>query len=343
MQIFSVSNPARHAPKWYVADGVVRPCPDNPERVLRILKYLSGPIMEAATDPWPALRAIHRADYLKYLQTIHEKWTAEFGDCDVIPDTFVPRRAGTPTPCPSKPVAQAGYYCFDMAAPITAGTFDAVFDGAKCAVSAANAVLGGKPAAYALCRPPGHHAGPDYCGGFCYLNNAAAAAQHLRMKGMSRVAILDVDYHQGNGTQDIFYARDDVLFISIHADPNAQFPYFWGHADEMGMEKGLGFNHNLPLPRGTSEQLWMETFARAVALVPPFKADGLVISLGVDTSAQDTVGDFRLSPMAFWKIGCALAALNLPTLFVQEGGYNLDDIGPSVANVLEGFETSATK
>ena len=245
MRIFHTPHHRLHAPEWYIADGTRHACPDNPKRIERLLEAVrSLPGTQLLTpesiDPWPALRGVHTPDYLDYLQTIHAIWLAEFGhegSTQVLPDTFVRRMPGTKRP--DKPSAQAGYYCFDMAAPITAGTFEAVLAGATCAVAAAESLLeesGPKHqrSAYALTRPPGHHAGPDYCGGFCYLNNAAAAAQHLLNRGMKKVAILDVDYHQGNGTQDIFYDRGDVLFVSIHADPNTQYPYFWGHADERG-------------------------------------------------------------------------------------------------------------
>lgn len=240
---------------------------------------------------------------------------------------------------PAWPIAQAGYYCFDMAAPITAGTYEAAVESARCAVAAAQAVLEGDGggAAYALCRPPGHHAGPDYCGGFCYLNNAALAAQHLVMAGKTRVAILDLDYHHGNGTQDIFYPRNDVLFISLHADPNTQYPYFWGHADETGTGQGQGFNVNFPLPRGTTETVWLATFDQALTHVRNFHPDALIISFGVDTFEHDDVGDFGISQNGFAGIGRRLHSLHLPTLLIQEGGYNLTAVGPCVTTVLSAF------
>ena len=334
MQVFTADTHLLHQPQWYIADGTVRPCPDHPARVDRIRNALQNAgnfdiAPPAEIDPWPALRAIHASDYLAYLQTIHTVWTAEFGsNVDVLPDTFP--RVNPHAPCvrrPTKPAALAGYYCFDMAAPITAGTYQAALDSARCALSAADAVAQGYRAAYALCRPPGHHAGPDYSGGFCYLNNAALAAQYLLLNGQHRIALLDLDYHHGNGTQDIFYARNDVLFLSLHADPNTQYPYFWGHADETGAGPGAGFNHNFPLPRGTSEAAWLAALTQALAQITAYHPDALVVSLGVDAAEHDTVGDFQLSLPGFRRAGEALAALHLPTALIQEGGYNLEEIG----------------
>jgi acetoin utilization deacetylase AcuC-like enzyme len=380
MHVFVPTLHHRHAPQWYVADGTVRPCPDQPARVDRIRQSLEeaghlivptetetakttstsaienqkpktdrpgAPVIENP-DPWPAIRGVHAPDYLHYLQTIHALWTAEFGaDVNVIPDTFPhphgPRLArGAPATAhrvtrPTKPAAQAGYYSFDMAAPITAGTWAAAFDSARCAVRAADAVVHGQRAAYALCRPPGHHAGPDYCGGFCYLNNSAIAAQHLILTGKQRVAILDLDYHHGNGTQDIFYTRDDVLFVSLHADPDAQYPYFWGHAKERGEWAGAGFTHNFPLPRGTRETQWLDTFARALECVASYAPEALVVSLGVDTYEKDTVGDFGITLDGYAIISRELDRLNLPMVLIQEGGYNVNHVGPCVAAVLKPY------
>jgi acetoin utilization deacetylase AcuC-like enzyme len=341
MKVFYSNVHRSHAPGWYVADGAVRQCPEVAARVEVIqeaLRDVRGMEMRetGGVDPWAAIRGVHEAGYLEYLRTIHGIWAAEFGAGNVLPDTFVPRREGMRRP--AKPSAQAGYYCFDMAAPITAGTWEAAVGAAACAVSAAQALVDGERAAYALCRPPGHHAGRDYCGGFCYLNNVAIAAEHLRLAGKRRVAILDVDYHHGNGTQDIFYAREDVLFVSIHADPETQYPYFWGRAEERGVGVSEGFTLNLPLRRGASEGEWLAALDVAMERVRAFGADVLLVSLGVDTHERDDVGDFQLTRAGFAEMARRLHALELPTAFVQEGGYNLKEIGPSVAAVLSTFE-----
>jgi acetoin utilization deacetylase AcuC-like enzyme len=339
MKIFYSEKSALHTPEWYIADGSVRPCPDSPMRPARILAALRDAggfaIERPGADPLPALRAIHTPDYLEYLRTIHALWVTRFQkELPVIPDTFA-RRPNMKRP--GDAVAQAGYYCFDMAAPIVAGTWEAVVGGAVSAASAAMEIIGGERAAYALCRPPGHHAGADYCGGFCYLNNAAVAAQRLLLSGMQRVAILDVDYHHGNGTQDIFYGRRDVLFVSLHAEPDTQYPYFWGHAEEHGTGEGEGFNLNYPLPRGTGETDWFAALEQATQRVRNYRPDAVVVSLGVDTYEHDTVGDFGITLAGFAELGRRLAALDLPTAVIQEGGYNLDGVGPCVVGVLRQF------
>jgi acetoin utilization deacetylase AcuC-like enzyme len=344
MKCFYAATHAAHAPVWYVADGCVRPCPEVPARAVAIARTLADAGMEVedlegvrGPDAWPALRGVHEAGYLDYLRTVHDLWSAEFGACDVLPDTFVPRgMRGVRRP--TKPAAQAGYYCFDMAAPIGAETWAAALGSATCAVAAARTVLHGERSAYAVCRPPGHHAGTDYCGGFCFLNNVAIAAQFCLLEGKKRVAIVDVDYHHGNGTQDIFYARGDVLFVSIHAEPNTQYPYFWGHAEETGVDAGAGCNVNLPLPRGCGPVVWMEALDRALERVAAFGPEVLLVSLGVDTAAVDGIGDFNLEPDDFSEVGRRIAGLGLPTVFVQEGGYNVEQIGRSVLAVLRGFE-----
>lgn len=340
MRCFFAASHGGHAPVWYVADGCVRPCPEVPARAVAIARAVAEAGMEVEEpgklDVWPALRGVHEAGYLDYLRTIHDLWSAEFGACDVLPDTFVPR-GPRGLRRPTKPAAQAGYYCFDLAAPIGAETWRAALDSATSACAAARAVVNGERAAYAICRPPGHHAGADYCGGFCYLNNVAIAAQFSLLAGKKRVVILDVDYHHGNGTQDIFYGRGDVLFVSIHADPSTQYPYFWGHAEETGTGEGAGCNVNLPLPRGCGAVVWMEALERALERVAAFGAEMLLVSLGVDTAAADGIGDFNLEEEDFAEVGRQIAALGLPTLFVQEGGYNVEQIGRSVVAVLRGF------
>jgi acetoin utilization deacetylase AcuC-like enzyme len=199
-------------------------------------------------------------------------------------------------------------------------------------------VTGGARAAFALCRPPGHHAAQDMFGGYCFLNNAAIAAQAFRDAGAARVAVLDVDFHHGNGTQDIFYDRDDVLFVSLHGDPMAAFPHFLGHAGETGMGAGVGFNLNLPMPAGTAFDAWRAALQTGLQRIADFKADALVISLGVDTFEKDPISFFRLQSPDFRTLGADIADAGLPTLFVMEGGYAIDEIGVNAVNVLEGFE-----
>jgi acetoin utilization deacetylase AcuC-like enzyme len=189
-----------------------------------------------------------------------------------------------------------------------------------------------------LSRPPGHHAGADFFGGYCFLNNAALAAQHLRDQGAVRVAVLDIDYHHGNGTQSIFYERVDVLFTSIHGDPHTEYPFFLGYADERGAGAGLGFNHNLPLPRGTGFALWSAALQDALDGIQRFGAQALVVSLGVDTFEGDPISGFSLKSADYLRVGQAIAAAGLPTVFVFEGGYAVAEVGVNAVNVLEGFE-----
>ena len=223
-----------------------------------------------------------------------------------------------------------------MPPPVAEGTWEGAYWSAQTALTALDAVLGGERAAFALCRPPGHHAGCDYLGGYCHLNNAAIAAEAATGAGR-RVAILDVDYHHGNGTQDIFYARGDVLFASIHADPRMDYPYYWGHADETGEAEGEGATLNLPLPRGTDLAGYLPALERALARIAAFGADLLVISYGADTYAGDPISYFRLETADYAVMAGRIAALNLPGLVVMEGGYAVDALGANVVAFLEGF------
>jgi acetoin utilization deacetylase AcuC-like enzyme len=221
---------------------------------------------------------------------------------------------------------------------ISGGTWEAACAAANVALTGAAQIEKGARAAFALCRPPGHHAARDLYGGYCFLNNAAVAAQHLRDRGAERVAILDVDFHHGNGTQDIFYERSDVLFVSLHADPSDAFPYFSGYSDETGNGAGAGFNVNLPMPAGTEFGAWAEALRAALSRVENFRADALVVSLGVDTFAGDPISSFRLQSPDFSAYGRMIGKSGIPTLFVLEGGYAVGEIGINVVNVLMGFE-----
>jgi len=192
--------------------------------------------------------------------------------------------------------------------------------------------------AFALCRPPGHHATADMYGGYCFLNNAAIAAQHLRNQGAARVAILDVDFHHGNGTQDIFYARDDVLFVSLHGDPMDAFPYYLGHADETGSGAGEGFTLNFPMPPKTGFGEWRKALSEGMDRIAGFAPDALIISLGVDTFENDPISFFKLTSNDYLTLGADIAAAGLPTVFVMEGGYDIEEIGVNTVNTLIGFE-----
>jgi acetoin utilization deacetylase AcuC-like enzyme len=237
--------------------------------------------------------------------------------------------------------ARMGLFSMDAGSPLTAGTWAAARAGACCALSAARAVAGGARSAFALTRPPGHHAGADFFGGYCFLNNAALAAQHLRDLGCARVAVLDIDYHHGNGTQAIFYERADVYFTSIHGDPHTEYPFYLGYADELGAGAGLGANRNLPLPKGTDFELWRQALVQALQDIQTFGADALVVSLGLDTFESDPISGFRLRSADYLQVGDDIARAAVPTVFVFEGGYAVAEIGINAVNVLEGFEQQA--
>ena len=231
-----------------------------------------------------------------------------------------------------------GYYAMAAETSISAGSWEAACASADVALTAAARIRVGERGVFALCRPPGHHAARDLYGGYCFLNNAAIAAQYLRDHGSSRVAILDVDFHHGNGTQDIFYERSDVLYSSIHGDPLEAFPYFAGYADEIGAGEGVGYNQNLPLPRGSDFGAWRVALDAALARIDRFAPSALVVSLGVDTFEHDPISFFKLRSDDFTRYGRLIGALRIPTLFALEGGYAVAEIGVNAVNVLQGFE-----
>tara|TARA_R100000935_G_scaffold58146_1_gene94125 strand:- start:99 stop:845 length:747 start_codon:yes stop_codon:yes gene_type:complete len=231
-----------------------------------------------------------------------------------------------------------GYYSFAAETSITEGTWDAACASANVALTAQSLVANGDPAAFALCRPPGHHAHADLFGGYCFFNNAAISAQAFRDQGAKRVAILDVDFHHGNGTQAIFYQRSDVLTISLHGDPDLVFPHFLGFEDETGEGDGNGYNQNLVYPPGTPFKVWREGLETACQRITEYQPEALVIALGVDTFEDDPISFFKLTSADYLSMGERLAKLNLPTLFTMEGGYDVDAIGVNVVNVLKGFE-----
>lgn len=283
----------------------------------------------------PVLR-VHDAGFVEFLGRAWRDWEATGNRGEAIPDCWPARRMVQRRP--DSISGQLGYYAMAGETSIGPGTWEAVQAAADVALSGAKRLAAGERGVFSLCRPPGHHAAHDLYGGYCFLNNAAIAAQSLRDGGAARVAILDVDFHHGNGTQDIFYDRDDVLFVSLHGDPLQCFPYFSGHADEAGAGAGLGFNLNLPLPRGTAYDGWSAALTRGLDAIRAFRADALVVSLGVDTYEGDPISSFKLSSDDFRRYGRAIGTLGLPTLFVMEGGYAVADIGINVVNVLTGYE-----
>jgi acetoin utilization deacetylase AcuC-like enzyme len=327
-----------HAPTTQFVDGSPGPYPEVPERVDRILDALSShdgfEMLSPGPQPEEHLARVHDPGFLQFLRGAYEAWqvTHPFDNPGLIPDTFAVRQLHTR---PANVLWQAGYYCFETQTPILSGTYEAAVRAAWCALAGAEALLKGDRCAYALCRPPGHHAGPDLYGGYCYLNNAAIAASMLADHG--RVAILDIDFHHGNGTQQIFYEREDVTFLSIHADPDRKYPYFSGRADETGAGQGLGHNRNLPLGLGIDLDGYLAVLEDAMGGVRSGRPDFLVVSLGTDICEEDLLGDFCLPREGFREIGRRLSAIDLPNLFVQEGGYSLESMGDCVSGALCGF------
>ncbi len=279
------------------------------------------------------ITAVHTPNMIQFLHTAFAQMQKEAPVSAVIPNNFAVRHINDHLP--RTIWGKLGYYCTDVTTPIMADTWLAAYWSAQVALSAANHVNTHGETAYALCRPPGHHAYADLYGGYCYLNNAAIAAHWLTQQQQT-VAIVDVDYHHGNGTQSIFYDRDDVLFCSIHADPNDEYPFYHGFANEKGDGEGFGLTVNYPLPLGTAGKTYLKTVKWAMNKVIQFDPDILIISLGVDTAAGDPNGGFLLNTNDFALIGQAFSRANVPKVIIQEGGYSLDTLG---ANVLAFLET----
>ncbi|MCP1337684.1 histone deacetylase family protein [Futiania mangrovi] len=334
----------RHDPKFFLSSGAPRPNPEQPARVDRLLagaKAAGLARMEPVEHGLGPIAAVHTAEYIQFLDTIRERWARIDGASEeVIPNIHPDRRGGA---YPASAVGQAGYHLADTACPISEHTWESAKVSAWTAVTAADEVAGGAPAAYGLCRPPGHHAFKDLAGGFCYLNNSAIAAERLRAKGAARVAILDVDVHHGNGTQGIFYDRGDVLTVSLHADPVRFYPFFWGYAEERGEGAGLGANLNIPLPRGTADDAYLEALEAALKRIRAFAPDALVVALGLDAYAGDPFQGLAITTEGFGRIGAAIAALGLPSVLIQEGGYLSDELGDNLASFLTRFRDAHGK
>jgi acetoin utilization deacetylase AcuC-like enzyme len=294
-------------------------------------------------DAWGTepIEAVHDPGLVRFLASAWQEYQRDVHPAhDVVPDVFAHRglRAGMGDPHgePARVGAALGWWCFETTTPLTEGTYEAARSAVDSALSAARAVLDGQPVAYGLCRPPGHHATRSLYGGYCFFNNAAVAAAYVANESLGRVAVLDVDYHHGNGTQQIFYAREDVAFVSLHGDPARAYPYHTGFTDETGTGRGAGATCNIPLAAGTDDEGYLAALDQALAAVDAFDPDVVVVSLGVDTYAGDPICDLAVSTDGFGRCGGAVAALRRPLIVLQEGGYADDALGANVAAWLGG-------
>jgi acetoin utilization deacetylase AcuC-like enzyme len=340
-----------HEPDGEVWLGVWEQGTEIPARAVVLLAALTeagAPVTPAVRHGDEMLRAVHDGELLGHLATIWADWEAggyvtEHGRRRVVPYVFPTEGllAGLPLRSPAAAHGRAGRFCYDTMTLIGPGSWQAIRAAADSALTAADLVASGERAAYALCRPPGHHAGPAAYGGSCYLNNAAIAAQSLRQAGAERVAVIDIDAHHGNGTQAIFYGRGDVFYGSLHVDPGAGwFPHYVGYADETGVGAGQGANRNLPLRPGTGDAEWLEALAALCSEVRDRGADALVISLGVDAAAADPESPLQLTSEGFRRAGEQIGGLG-PAAVVQEGGYDLASLGGHVVAALAGLQSGA--
>ncbi|MGZ6345701.1 MAG: histone deacetylase family protein [Candidatus Limnocylindrales bacterium] len=338
-----------HDPELEVTGG--RPIPAyevaaRGEAILAALRADGGFSFQEPREFGPApILAVHDEGLLRYLEGAWDDWRrAGTGASAIVPDTLAHARLREgmgAAPEPDSPCGRVGYWCFDTATPIGAGTYAAARASVDVALTASEAVLGGERLAYGLCRPPGHHAARALFGGYCYFNNAAAAAAWLAERGEGPVGILDVDFHHGNGTQQIFYGRADVAYASLHADPRGTYPYFTGHAGETGAGPGAGWTLNLPLARGTAEAPYAAALERALGWLDERTRGPLVVSLGLDTHERDPIGSFRLTTEAYGRLGGRVSALGRRQVILQEGGYFLPALGESARSWLRAAEEAA--
>ena len=340
MKVYYSEVHRKHEPSFEVFDGGLRtPYMENADRMDRILNALNQTDWANLCEPKDfglgPIYAVHDKDYIDFLASSWTEWLdSEAKDkSTLLPATFALRRH---PPKPTSLLGRAGYYIMDLSACIVAGTYQAALASANCALSAAEAIANEEHTAFALCRPPGHHAGKDYAGGYCFINNASVAANWLSSQG--KVALLDVDYHCGNGTQDIFYDRGDVLTISIHADPNFEYPHYAGYTNETGVGTGLGFHRNFPLEKGTDDARYLPVLEEGLSLIRSFAPKYLVVSAGMDIYADDPLGTIKVTTEGIAEIGKRISALDLPTVIVMEGGYNNDALGRNIVSFLGEFE-----
>lgn len=336
MKIFYPPIEQTHTPEFEIDHGQFVAHPDSPARTREILaaierERLGTVVAVSPPDDVGFIEAVHDPEYIAFLREFWPSWEAAFPNRpEAVPHTFALRDR-----FPSRPQAretQLGWWVLDTGTPLRANTWRVASTAAYAAYLAAKELLAGAARAYALCRPPGHHSARDAAGGYCYLNNAAIAAHVLSEQG--RVALVDIDYHHGNGTQEIFYERSDVFFASLHADPTRQYPYFSGFAHEQGTAAGRGFTMNVPLPPGVDDAGYLEALAPVLERIRHYDPAYVVVSAGFDLCAGDPLGDFAVSRRGLQAIARRLAALDRPILIVQEGGYAVEALGELATSFL---------
>lgn len=341
MRIFFSEDHRLHFPQAELFGGQFVTPFERPSRIEYVLRRLKERGLMDIVAPGPVdlapVRRVHDAGFLDFLATAWDEWKAAGFAGEIIATGYPVRRMPGAERRPRHIDGKVGYYSLASETAITAGTWAAAQASCATAQAAQRHVAGGARAAFALCRPPGHHAAADMYGGYCFLNNASVAAEMFVAGGAGRVAILDVDFHHGNGTQDIFWNRGDVLFASLHGHPEDAYPYFIGYADETGAGEGEGTTANYPMRPGTSYGEWSTALDDAIARIRKFGAEALVVSLGVDAFKEDPISFFKLDSADFTDCGRRIAKLDLPTVFVMEGGYAIEAVGINTVNVLEGF------
>jgi acetoin utilization deacetylase AcuC-like enzyme len=345
MKAFASSRHRLHDPARELESSAFQTPFENPERaeLIRAALIADGGFEVIEPDEWETapIEAVHDPGLVRFLAAAWADYQREVRPThDVVPDVFAMAalRAGMEAGHgePSRVSARLGWWCFETTTPITEGTYEAARSAVDVALSAATSVLDGDPVAYGLCRPPGHHAATTLYGGYCFFNNAAIAANHLASRTGSPVAVLDVDYHHGNGTQQIFYGRDDVAFVSLHGDPRRAYPYHTGFAAETGSGRGSGSTTNIPLAEGTDDETYLGALGRALDAVDDFDPAVVVVSLGLDTFGGDPICDLAMTTEGFRRCGSTVAARGRPLVVLQEGGYAGDALGANAVAWLTG-------
>ena len=333
-----------HSPLHEINMGQPIPTYEKPSRADTIHDQLATDARFRFVDPTDhgrsPIEAVHHAGLIDFLDGAWDELHARTGRTEFFPEAMLhpALRAGMgPAPLPVDAVSGLGYWCYETATPLAEGTYRAARASVDVALTAAEIVVGGARFAYGLCRPPGHHAAADVFGGFCFFNNAAIVAHHVAATTGSKVTVLDVDYHHGNGTQEIFYERDDVQFVSLHGDPKRAYPWYIGHAEETGSGAGRGTTVNVPLPAETPDDVYEIRLADVLSRIAAFGPSLVVLSLGVDTYWNDPISDLALTTEGYRRSGKLLGELGLPVVVLQEGGYDVEAIGRNVHAWLDGL------